>query len=276
MSRMKLEARHLKKLSASILAIALAGCAGNSILPPNAAPTIEQIAYRGATYAVANGMDPKTYMRVGMLMARDQCLQYFDRIVQAQDKRTFASSELNLLGGIGMGAAMAAGAAVPAVAGIGLASSLAQGTLTNAAIATGAGAFPEETAGLILDKAMGTYVAALPEPKTIVEADVYVHGLASYCSSTKIHQLMRDAISSAQMTVMMPLTVPPPTIATPITSSIEPAPAPLTAPPMRRPPRAVPKAPPTPPPSPAPPPRAYPPSLLRWGEMMPPVIGVVK
>jgi hypothetical protein len=275
MSRMKLEARHLKKLSSSILTIALAGCAGHPMLPPIAAPTIEQIAYRGAAYAIANGMDPKTYMRVGMLMARDQCLQYFDRLVQAQDKRTFASSELNLLGGIGMGAAMAAGAAAPAVAGIGLASSLAQGTLSNAAIATGAGAFPEETAGLILDKAMGTYVAALPEPKTIVEADLYVHGLASYCSSTKIHQLMRDAISSAQMMVM-PMTVPPSTIATPITSSIEPAPAPLPAPPARRVPRATPKPPPAPSPSPAPPPRAYPPSFLKWGEGMPPVIGVVK
>jgi hypothetical protein len=275
MSRMKLEARHLKKLSASILAIPLAGCAGNSILPPSAAPTIEQIATRGAAYAAANGMDPKTYMRVGMLMARDQCLGYFDRLVQAQDRRTFAQSETNLLGGIGMGAAMAAGAGAPVVAGLGLASSFVQGTLSNAATATGAGAFPDETAGLILDKAMGTYVAALPEPKTIVEADVYVHGLASYCTSTKIHQLMRDAISSAQMTVL-PMTVPPPTIATPITSSIEPAPAPLPAPPVRHIPRAAPKAPPVPSSSPAPPPRAYPPSFLRWGEIMPPVIGVAK
>jgi hypothetical protein len=275
MSRMKLEARHLKKLSSSILAIALSGCAGNQILPPIAAPTIEQIAYRGAAYSVANGMDPKTYMRVGMLMVRDQCLQYFDQLVRAQDKRTFASGEVNLLGGIGMGAAAAAGAAAPAIAGIGLASSLAQGTLSNAAIATGAGAFPEETAGLILDKAMGTYAAALPEPKTIVDADVYVHGLASYCTSTKIHQLMRDAISSAHMTVM-PLAIHPPTIATPITSSTEPAPAPLPSPPMRRNPRVVSKAPPVHSPSPAPPPRAYPPSFLKWGEGMPPVIGVVK
>jgi len=244
----------------SATCVFVAACTAAPILPPGIAPTIEQIAIRAAAYQQAANISPQDYLRLGMLLASNECLAYFDKLVQAQDRRLFASNEANLLGGIGVGAAAAAGAGAAPLAAIGLAAAAIQGTLSNAAIATGAGVFPDETARLILDKAMGAYVSALPVPQTIIEADVYVHGLAELCTSTRIHQLMRDAISSAQMRVAI---VPPPTIATPLSSS-PPQSLPGTIVDAPEPPKRKlspkPRKLPTPPP--APPPRAYPPTLL--------------
>jgi len=188
-----------------------------------------------------------------MLLAANECLAYFDKLVQAQDRRLFASNETNLLGGIGVGAAAAAGSGAAPLAAIGLAAAAIQGTLSNAAIATGAGVFPDETARLILDKAMGAYVSALPVPQTVIEADVYVHGLAELCTSTRIHQLMRDAISTARISVA-PLP-PPPQV---LQEAIEDAPEPPKRKSSHKP-RKLPTPHPAPP---APLPRAYPPTLL--------------
>jgi hypothetical protein len=185
------------------LAGALGGCASGQ-LPSPVAPTIAQI---GTQAAALQGSplvnDPAAYTAVGYTLSDAACGAYFDALTMNADKLQFARAETNLLGGAAVGIMSAVGAGAGPLGIAGSAVPLMIGSIDNYQAMTAAGAYPDETAGLV-QSAQHTYLSAAPAPGTVYDADALVQGYARLCSYAGIHQLARQAISKAT-TVAIPV-----------------------------------------------------------------------
>lgn len=177
--------------------IILSGCSSTNLQTPTV-PTPIEIQQQAGSIQTVN-IDPESYLNVGVELSGQQCAAYFDALAKQSDQLKFAGNQTNLFGGLATAIMGIAGSPASSVALAGVSAAALSQSINNYEAMSAGGLFPDETWSLV-QKAQAAYLASAPHPSTKIEAMELVQGFSNQCSYIGIHNLARQAISSASAT----------------------------------------------------------------------------
>jgi hypothetical protein len=204
-------------------AFLLSGCATAVQAPVT--PTPADVAAASASL-VATNLDPETYFENGAALVVRRCHAWFDALTTRANDYLTASNLTSVAGAGAAGLLGLSGAGPAGIAISGIASGIVSGALGAAANSTGI-AMPVAT-GALVEQEQDAYLAALPSPQTIAQADLDLDRMASLCSQRGAQWIQMQALMGAQVEVSTVASTP----FTPSTRTAQPV-GPFTPPNIR-------------------------------------------
>ncbi len=177
------------------LTLALAGCAGQQLMP-SPLLTVPQIQ---AQQALTAGIPPAAvhdFYVNGLTLAQMQCGGYFDSAVMNALQNAQTQGQAQILSGLALGLMGLTGVGGPAVAAAGMGTNLITNMLTNQQQNSLAGTDP---AGIytLTGAAQATLINSIQEPVTGADAYAAVYAVERACTPAGIQALKEDAIKAA-------------------------------------------------------------------------------
>ena len=185
----------MKHFPILVVALALAGCAGQQLAPPGM-PSIAAIQATQAKLAAVPVADVPDFYRVGLLLTQEQCGSYFDEATMQALQNSRNSGQEQLLTGLLTGLAGLSGAGGPVTAGLGLGASFGQQWLQNQQNNSLAGGDPA-AAAVLTAAAQQRLIAAMPDPATAAGAISQIFAAYRVCSPAGIEALEQQAVQAA-------------------------------------------------------------------------------
>ncbi len=182
----------VNRVAATLTAILLAGCAGQSLPPGTPSPTdIQTIRQQIA----ADDTPPGDYLIYGTTLAARNCIGWFSTQIAAAQQTSALSGGLGTLIGVAGAAGGPYGAG--AAAGMGALTSLLNNSQQNAP----AGIDPVATYGLVR-KVTQAWLSMAPTPASKAEAFMLVEDFAEKCQLPEIRSAIVAAVMTAPVRAM--------------------------------------------------------------------------